>query len=177
MQHYGLTSGAQGIQSLVGLVLDGLLCFIRDHLRPDATAEELEVLDETQELIQEERDRIDLLVQAIWQRITPELEKLDPVVSCPDCRQVALVVDDPLRCRLCERVWTPSEAAAEYASEIVGVTWHDITKGAESACRICSYCGSEDWLGQHRLAATLPRHTGFASTAKSTRPSRVSMRA
>jgi hypothetical protein len=147
LQHYGLTSGSQGIQSLVGLVLDGLLCFIRDHLRPDATAEEVEVLDETQELIQEERDRIDLLVQAIWKRITPELEKLDPVVSCPDCQQVALVVDDPLRCRFCERVWVPSEAAAEYASEIVGVSWHDITKGAEPPCRLCPYCGSETLVG------------------------------
>lgn len=147
LQHYGLTSGSQGIQSLVGLVLDGLLCFIRDHLRPGATDEEREVLDETQELIQEERDRIDLLVEAISKRITPELDKLDPVVSCPDCRQMALVVDDPLRCHFCERVWTPNEAAAEYASEIVGVSWHDVTEGAVSACRRCPYCGSETLVG------------------------------
>jgi hypothetical protein len=65
--------------------------------------------------------RIDLLVEAIWERITPELDKLDPVVTCPDCRQLALVVDDPLRCRFCERLWTPAEAAEECAAEIVGV--------------------------------------------------------
>jgi hypothetical protein len=147
LQHYGLTSGSKGIQSLVGLVLDGLLCFIRDNLRPDATADELEVLDETQELIRDERDRIGLLVQAIWTRIKPELDNLDPVVSCPDCNQVAFAVDDPLRCRFCERVWTPSEAAAEYASEIVGISWHDITEGAESACRLCPYCGSDTLVG------------------------------
>jgi DNA-directed RNA polymerase subunit RPC12/RpoP len=147
LQHYGLTSGVQGIQSLVGLVLDGLLCFIRDHLRPDATTDELAVLDDTQELIREERDRIDLLVQAIWSRITPELDELDPVVVCPNCRQAALAVDDPLKCHFCERIWEPRKVAAEYASEIVGVSWHDIAKGAEPACRSCPYCGSETLVG------------------------------
>jgi len=147
LQHYGLDSGSQSIESLVGLVLDGLLCFIRDRLRPDAATHELAVLDETQELIQEELKRIDVLVQAIWDRITPELEKRDPVVFCPDCHQPALVLDDPLRCHFCEHVWTPEEAASAYASEILNVTWHDIAKGADPVCRLCPECGSETLVG------------------------------
>jgi hypothetical protein len=62
LQHYGLNSGSQSIESLVGLVLDGLFCFIRDHL-PNATTVELAVLNTTQESIQEELNRIDLLVR------------------------------------------------------------------------------------------------------------------
>jgi hypothetical protein len=147
LQHYGLGSGAQGIEALVGQVLDGLLCFIRNHLRPGATDDELVVLDNTQELIQEELERIESLVTAIWERITPELDKADPVVSCPGCLQLALPISDPLRCLFCERVWHGEHAASEYASEVVGVSWHDIAKGSEPALRICPYCSQESMVG------------------------------
>jgi hypothetical protein len=40
LQHFGMAEQAIAIESLAGQVLDGLLCFSRDHLRPGASPED-----------------------------------------------------------------------------------------------------------------------------------------
>jgi hypothetical protein len=44
LQHFGLAGEAIAIESLAGRVLDALLCFITDHLRPGAEPDELNAL-------------------------------------------------------------------------------------------------------------------------------------
>ncbi len=84
---------AIGIENLAGQVLDGLLCFIRDHLRPGAVLEEEQALDQSQGLIRDEMGRITALVAARLARIEPELAARAVVVCCPDCRHDTLPID------------------------------------------------------------------------------------
>lgn len=148
LQHFGLVDEAIAIESLSGEVLDALLCFIVEHLRPGADPDELAALDETQELIREEMERINALVKARWERITPELDRLaEYVIICPGCLKLALLLDGGPRCRFCDRVWDDSnDAAEEYAASVLNITWYDVKDGAEPAVRVCPDCEYEAFL-------------------------------
>lgn len=115
LQHFGMEEQAIGIENLAGQVLDSLLCFIRDHLRPGAALEEEQALDETQELIRGEMGRITALVTTRLARIKPELAAHAVVVRCPNCQHNTLPIDHrDLRCRFCDRTWEPDNAVSEY---------------------------------------------------------------
>lgn len=148
LQHHGLESQAPAIESLAGRVLDALLCFITDHLRPNAPADEETILDETQDLIREEMTRITALLTARLDRIGPDLDRKScAVVNCPDCEQLALLLEEGLPCMFCDRKWDAAEAAAEYQSSVLGITWRDVTSGAEPALRNCPECDLETLVG------------------------------
>jgi hypothetical protein len=153
LQHYGLETGAARVEALVGRVLDGLLCFIRDNLRPGATTEEILILDETEDLIEDERDRIDALIAAVWDRIKSEIDAQKvPVIECPGCAQPALPVEEPIRCRFCERTWPlgeprRQELAESFASDVLGITAYDIANGASAVLHRCPECDLETLVG------------------------------
>lgn len=148
LQHFGLVCKTMAIESLTGEVLDALLCFIVEHLRPGADPDELTDLDATQELIREEMERINGLAKARWERITPELDRLaEYVITCPGCLNLALLLDGTARCWFCDRVWDDgNDAAEEYAANILNITWYDVKDGADPAVRICPDCEHEAFL-------------------------------
>lgn len=144
LQHFGMEEHAIAIENLAGQVLDGLLCFIGEHLRPPADFEEEQVLDRTQELIRTEMGRIDALVTARWQRIEPDLAaRAGIVVHCPDCQHSALPIDEDLRCLFCDRAWEPDDAASEYAGTVLGFSWYDNAGVSNGPVHKCMDCGSE----------------------------------
>jgi hypothetical protein len=122
LQHFGMEERAIGIEHLAGQVLDGLLRFIRDHLRPGAAPEEEHALNQTQELIREKGGRIRALVAARSNRIEPELAAHAVVVHCPDCLHSSLPIDHGcLQCRFCDRTWEPEGAANQYVDAMFGL--------------------------------------------------------
>ena len=141
LQHFGMEEQAIGIEHLAGQVLDGLLCFIRDHLRPGAAPEDEQALDQTQELIREEMGRIKTLVAARLNRIEPELATHAVVVRCPDCLHSALPIDHGyLRCRFCDSTWEPEAAANQYVDAVFGIfrySWY--TGDIPVLCMECSF--------------------------------------
>lgn len=143
LQHFGMEEQAIGIENLAGQVLDGLLCFIRDHLRSGAGLEEEHVLDRTQEMIREEMERINGLVAARLARIEPELAaRAGVVVRCPDCQHSALPIDDEdLRCRFCDFTWEPDDAASEYMCTVLGLSRYGRYEGDGPVS--CMECGSQ----------------------------------
>lgn len=145
LQHFGLEIQAnEAIEKLVGEVFDALLLFITEHLKPDATDHEREVFDYTQTMIEEEIDRINTLVTARLNRLAPELDaNAANVVACPSCRKFTLpLVQDELKCLFCDRSWEPEQMASDYASEILGITWRDVAKGADEPVVMCPECCS-----------------------------------
>jgi hypothetical protein len=147
LQHFGMEEQAIGIENLTGQVLDGLLCFIQDHLRPGATLEEKTALDQTQELIRNEMGRITALVAARLARIEPELAAHAVIVCCPDRRHNALPIDRrDLRCRFCDRTWEPSDAVYEY-TEMLGLFPYVGYEYWDDRQVTCTECGFQSLVG------------------------------
>jgi ribosomal protein S27AE len=148
LQHFGLVEQAIAIESLTGKVLDALLCFIDEHLRPGASEDDLEAFDQSQGLIREEMERIKTLVQTRWGRITPELDhNAEYVIICPGCLKLALLLDGNARCLFCGQAWdNGNDAAEEFAANILDFTWYDVMNGAESPVRACPDCGYDAFL-------------------------------
>lgn len=138
LQHFGMEEQASAIEDLAGQVLDGLLCFVRDHLRPGAALEEEQALDETQKLIRDESGRIKTLVTARLARIEPELATHAVVVCCPDCWHDTLPIDPrDLRCRFCDRTWGTAEGTSWYLDRL-GLFLHGYYEGeAQVPCVKC----------------------------------------
>ena len=145
LQHFGLEAQAIGIENLAGQVLDGLLCFIRDHLRPGAPPKDELLLDQAQDLIREEIERITTLVNARLTRIEPELaDRADAIVRCPDCQHDALSIEhQDLRCRFCDRIFEPDDAAYEYAETVLGLDIPPPGHTGDDPLLPCLDCGAQ----------------------------------
>lgn len=145
LQHFGLEAQTTAaIESIIGSVLDALLVFISQHLQPGAEDAEQEAYADALETIREEIARISVLVNARNSRISPLLDaKTCDVVKCPECLQDALPLDEELLCLFCEHNWEPAKLASEYASEVLGITWHDVVKGADEPVVSCPECDME----------------------------------
>jgi hypothetical protein len=104
------------------------------------------LLDETQELIRVEMERIESLVDARLARIEPELAaRAGVIVRCPDCQYEALPIDHgDLRCRFCDRTFESDDAASEYAATVLRFSWYESASGSsDNPVHTCMDCGSE----------------------------------
>jgi predicted RNA-binding Zn-ribbon protein involved in translation (DUF1610 family) len=149
LQHFGLVTQRIAIESIAGKVLDALLCFINEHLRPGADQDELDAFDRIQDIIRDEMKRITALVKARWERINPELDHLaEYVITCPGCLQLALLHDGSrAHCRFCDRIWEDmDDLAVEYAGSVLHLSWYEVQAGAEPPVRACPDCGHETLL-------------------------------
>jgi hypothetical protein len=162
LQHFGLEENAIGIEALAGEVLDGLLCFIDDHLRPGANTQEQVALDEIQDLIREEMDRIGGLVAARESRIKSILDSnADMVVECPGCLRFSLLIGDSPECKFCSRTWSSADAAEDYAAGILGLDWRDYyADGDPPPVRRCPDCGFDTFVNNVTVRAQ-PADSGW----------------
>jgi hypothetical protein len=77
-------------------------------------------------------------------RLRPELEaEKRPVVECPDCGQLAGIVDSyhvTTSCRFCHTTWTSEEMAGEYSWSVLGQSDMCEAVGEEPAVLNCPEC-------------------------------------
>lgn len=156
LQHYGLTVPAPAVEKLAANVLDFLLAFVHDQLRPSLKGEDRKALDRQMESVSEGLASINRFLTARWNRIREELRPLlDETVRCPLCLQNALLVDGEPVCRFCQMVWLDGgDAAAAYVENVQEYSLYEHTKdGGDDLVTPCPECDCEALVVNVELAS------------------------
>lgn len=168
LQHYGLVTVQDGketqtvyapaVEKLAANLLEFLLAFVRDDLRPkliDPFSSRRHI-DEEIAKVSAGLSRIEMYLKFRWKRLLPELELLkDVTVKCPLCKQFALVVDG-LRpeCRFCDTANAGDGTAVEYVREIQGIdTYSHYRDGGGELVAICPVCEYETLVADVEFAS------------------------
>ncbi|MDL5199538.1 hypothetical protein [Streptomyces sp. ALI-76-A] len=154
LQHFGLTATAPAIEARAAQVLDFLIAFVNDHLRPGLTGAEAQHLDQQMYHVRQALPRIRGYSSIIMDRIKPELAGLEwYTLRCPDCLTWALLAEGgEVRCLFCETDWDAEAFPSEYAAGVLGHSWSN--DGTESdLAPPCPECGAEALIGEAYLAA------------------------
>jgi hypothetical protein len=162
LTHFGLTDSALSIEALASEVLNGLLDFLRAHLHSDGSfPDDDAALAKTEELISDELHRLRGVIVARLKQIEPELTKREgageSVVTCPSCQQEALVIGTNEReCLFCHRDCHDAEKlAAEFGSEVLGISRHDVAEGVLEPVSTCWECGTVALVAEAELRGQL----------------------
>ncbi|MET7973315.1 hypothetical protein ABZW44_09615 [Streptomyces mirabilis] len=147
LQHYGLTTPARAVAARSAQVLDFLLRFIHEQLRPQLAEAERTVLDEEMEHVRNGIWDITSFLNMRLRRLQTELQDVqDRTIECGECTEYAVVIDDgdaAVSCRFCHITW-PNKAAAmsDYAErhESVAMSFGDFMG------LTCPNCQREDLL-------------------------------
>ncbi len=118
LQHWGITEEANAVLTRAAKVLDFLIRFLDQYLLPHIGAAD-------EEAVAEDLDEIRIGLTHIESYVTSRMGRLresnlkgheDRTVRCPDCQQMALIVDGATNsCLFCPRDWTDSlELASAY---------------------------------------------------------------
>ncbi|MFI1062625.1 hypothetical protein ACH4TC_12120 [Streptomyces spororaveus] len=164
LQHFGLTEPALAVRSRTVLVLDFLLDFVNQELRPHLSGDDLSSLDTHMGTVRESLSRVEALVTSRMARIQPELGSMARhVVQCVACGQWAMVAHEgATSCLFCGVPWEPEQAAEEYAAEHLGDSWFSMVKDGGSPPRYtCPACDGEALVQSVRVAAFKEEDRGF----------------
>jgi hypothetical protein len=163
LQHWGLKESAPAVETRAADVLDFLMRFLDDQLLENIDGSELDVIEYDLQRVRDGLTGIKAYVKSRMDRLRGELEaEAAQTVPCPDCQQFALVVDgENNKCHFCPRAWGSEELAREYTSEVLGFSWRDLSKGADSPRVECPGCGTETFVLQALVAATPGRPTNI----------------
>ncbi|MCX5082727.1 hypothetical protein [Streptomyces sp. NBC_00401] len=121
LQHFGLTAPAPAVEKTAVNILDFLLEFVQNHLRPALDKAGRVSLDDEMTAVSDGLGEIKRLVSYRWSRIRADLDKLrDETVTCGMCDQAALVVNGrESACRFCQFPLENGEDAAMLYAEFV----------------------------------------------------------
>jgi len=140
IQHLRISDSAPAIVATTAAALEVLIEFIRQELsEKKVTASEDELLNR----IRRKLGQLEEFVAIREKTIQPELGKANAVRQCPSCQQEALVVDGGAECRFCGYKAEGSDAASNYATNVLGVTWRSLRKGDEWPVGLCPSCDRE----------------------------------
>lgn len=118
LQHWGITEEANAVLTRAADVLDFLIRFLDQYLLPHINADDEEAVADDLEEIRIGLTRIESYVTSRMERLRQTDLKDHEVrtVHCPDCQQLALIVDGAMNsCLFCPRDWTdPLELASVY---------------------------------------------------------------
>ncbi|NEA75427.1 hypothetical protein C8250_015555 [Streptomyces sp. So13.3] len=156
LQHYGLTVHAPAVEKLAANVLDFLLTFISEHLRPSLPPREREALDREMADVKAGLTSIKRLLEIRWKRIEAELEPArSETVRCPQCLKDALVFDGEPQCRFCETVWNDGgDAARLYIENVQDISLHVHFKdGGDDLVTVCPECDQNALVAEVDTAA------------------------
>ncbi|MFF0698355.1 hypothetical protein ACFYU4_37695 [Streptomyces tendae] len=132
LTHLGHAGSVYAVESQAAHVLDFLLNFIHEELRP-ALSNEGQFVEMTMDQLRSRLGHIKALVTHRVQRLEEELKPLaGHTVQCPDCQQWALVLGDEPSCHFCLNRFGPEEAAVWYSET------HAVTD--EVAILLCPSC-------------------------------------
>lgn len=156
LQHYGLTAPAPAVEKLSVNVLDFLLSFVRDQLRPELSRQERQKLDREMESVSEGLASINRLLTARLNRLADELKGLaDEIVCCPVCMQKTLIVDGDPDCRFCQVVWRDGgDVAAAYVENVQGLDiFENMKDGGDALVTNCPECQHESLVADVEMAS------------------------
>lgn len=139
LQHFGLSESAPAIQSVAIRVLNFLISFVTEGLRDRLTGDD--DVDERLQRIRQGLSGIDELVSVRLKSIAKVLDSREPVVSCPQCMQVALEPGDPCLCHFCGAEGEPESVAREYLYAVLGEDEYSAARGrTEWSLGTCPDC-------------------------------------
>lgn len=163
LQHYGLVAPAPAVESRTPQILDFLLLFIAEHLRPGLCGEDAAHVDEGTYYVHERLSKIRALIEARMNRLGPELDPFaDRTVECPECGQPALVVGSrAMRCRFCEASYGDAVNLAQfYVGVVQGKEWESGYEDLASwPIRTCPSCAHNSFVLEAYTAAEPGCHT------------------
>ncbi len=117
LQHWGITEEANAVLTRAADVLDFLIRFLDQYLLPSLDADD-------EEAVADDLGEIRIGLTRIESYVTSRMERLrendlkgheNRTVHCPDCQQLALIVDGTNNCLFCPRDWAdPLELASTY---------------------------------------------------------------
>ncbi|WP_158997581.1 hypothetical protein [Streptomyces aureus] len=152
LQHFGMAGLAAApvaaIEARAVKVLDFLLDFIHNHLRPHLDAGDSHHVDEQMELVRAGLNRVKALVELRMERVRSDLAAGAPwAVECPQCGQFAMVVDADqakVECRFCHGAWSSQDAADVYVDAVLKTsTFMSVKDGGEPPVVSCIECAEE----------------------------------
>jgi hypothetical protein len=130
--------------------LDVLLHLIDREFLPDASPEELDLVDATLERVRERLGKIEALIRERMETLRSALsEATQPVVSCAGCTLPTYVLGggEPDRCLYCLYHPDGEDAADAYVTVVLGQSHYDTVKdGGIWPVHNCVECGSEAFV-------------------------------
>ncbi|MFE6939695.1 hypothetical protein [Streptomyces chartreusis] len=156
LQHFGLTATAPAIESRAAQVLDFLIAFVGDHLRPGVQETDAQHLDREMLGVREALPRIRGYSAIIMDRIAPELVGREwYTLRCPDCAKWALLAEGgEVRCLFCEMDWSAESFPLPYVVGVLGHSWCDYRKAPDRPAEQCPECGVYALIGEAYVAVT-----------------------
>lgn len=144
LQHWGLTALAPAVEARAAKVLDFLIRFIDDELLNELEESQATQISANLQYVRDGLNGIKAYVKRRANRLRGELaERADRVVMCPACMQPALTIgNEANKCHFCPRLWEAEELASEYASEVLGFSWHGLAEGGTDPLTECPDCAT-----------------------------------
>lgn len=139
VQHFNMVDSASAIIATTAKALEVVVDFIREELS-DGKLTESE--DELLKRIRTKLGQLEEFISVHEKSIQPKLKTAYAVLPCPSCHQEALTVDDGVECLFCGYKAEGKEAASDYATDVLGVTWRELKDGADQPIGTCPAC---DW--------------------------------
>ncbi|MET8292025.1 hypothetical protein ABZV80_43950 [Streptomyces sp. NPDC005132] len=159
LQHLGMTGSTEAIEASAAKVLDFLLDFVHEHLRPTLNQSDAEHVIEQMTVVRASLANIQSLISARMTRIKTQLSNgVGPAVECSECGQYAAVVDAAtltVSCLFCHSSWKPEEAAEAYANGVLRLSWFTaVADGGEDPVLTCPECDLLTLVRGTRLSDT-----------------------
>jgi hypothetical protein len=139
IQHFNMVDSASAITATTAEALEVIVDFIGNELGNDKLTESE---DKLLKHIRTKMGRLEEFVSVRGKSIRAKLKTAYTVLSCPSCQQVALTVDDGVECLFCRYKAEGNDAASDYATDVLGVTWRELKDGADWPVDFCAAC---DW--------------------------------
>ncbi|MFF2331969.1 MULTISPECIES: hypothetical protein [unclassified Streptomyces] len=122
LQHFGMTGSSTAIESRAAEVLDFLLDFVHEHVRPRLAAADAAHVEEQMRTARAVLSNVLELFYSRTVRLAPILDAVaDRVTDCPDCGQWAMEIKGTgaVKCHFCPQDWDPEAAASAYATTLI----------------------------------------------------------
>ncbi len=139
IQHFNLVDSASAIIAMTADALGDVVDFIRTELSTDGFSE---YGQELLKQVRTELGQLEVFVSVREKAIQPELKTAYAVLPCPACQRDALTIDDGGTCLFCGYQAQGVDAASDYATDVLGVTWRSLKDGDDWPVGTCPAC---DW--------------------------------
>jgi hypothetical protein len=141
LQHFGLSESAQAVQAVAIRVLNFLISFVTVELRAHLADPDL---DARVQRIRQGLSGIGELVSVRLDSLAELLDSHAPIVTCPECMQMALEPGDSCLCHFCGAGGEPESVARQYLFAVLGEDEYSAAKGrTDWSLETCPECGRE----------------------------------